>query len=205
MEALGQLAVSQSQRVSNVNPKALSEFRAHYSDDGISDEDLFHYVYGALHSTQYRESFANDLSKSQARIPMAAGIADFRAFAQAGRELVDLHVNYESVDPYPLEEIHADGWNPNAPDAYKVVKMRYPSKRPNLDKTRIAYNAGITLACIPPKAHEYVLGTPSALDRLIERYQVKSHNASGIVNDPNDCAAEVGEPRYILDLIKRVT
>ena len=204
MEALGQASVSQSNRVSNINPKALSEFRAHYSDDGITDDDLFHYVYGILHSAQYRESFANDLSKSQARIPMAARLADFRAFAQAGRELANLHVNYETLDPYPLEEIYADGWKPNAPDAYKVVKMKYPGKRPNLDKTRIAYSAGITLAGIPPKAHEYFLGTRSALDWLIERYQVKPHSASGIINDPNDWAAEVGEPRYIVDLIKRV-
>ena len=204
-QALGQLSAPQARRVSNINPKALSEFRARYSDDGITDDDLFHYVYGVLHSAQYRKAFANDLSKSQARIPAAAGIADFRAFAQAGRELADLHVNYESVDPYPLEEIYADGWNPNAHDAYKVVKMRYQGKRPNLDKTRIAYNADLTLAGIPPKAHEYVLGTRSALDWLIERYQVKPHKASGIVNDPNDWAAEVGEPRYIVDLIKRVT
>ena len=192
-------------RVSNINPKALSEFRAHYSDDSISDDDLFDYVYGVLHSAQYREAFANDLSKSQARIPMAASIADFRSFVQAGMELANLHVNYETEDPYPLEEIYADGWKPNAPDAYKVIKMKYPGKRPNLDKTRIAYSAGITLAGIPPKAQGYVLGTRSALDWLMERYQVKPHSASGITNDPNDWASEVGEPRYIVDLIKRVT
>ena len=193
------------ERVSNINPQALAEFRAHYGDRRISDDDLFHYVYGVLHSPQYREAFANDLAKSQARIPMAASRAEFRAFAQAGREMADLHVNYESVKPHPLEEIHAPGWNPRARDAYRVQKMKYRGKRGDQDKTVIEYNGRLTLASIPPQAHEYVLGTRSALDWLIERYQVRTHKASGIVNDPNDWAAEIGDPRYIFDLIKRVT
>ena len=192
-------------RVSNINPQALAEFRARYGDRRISDDDLFHYVYGVLHSPQYREAFANDLSKSQARVPMAASLADFRAFANAGRELAGLHVGYESVPPHPLEEIPARGWNPSARDAFRVTKMRYPGRRGSYDKTRIAYNAGVTLAGVPAKAHEYVLGTRSALDWLIERYQVKTHRASGITNDPNDWASEAGDPRYIFDLIKRVT
>ena len=192
-------------RVSNINPQALAEFRARYGDRRISDDDLFYYVYAVLHSPQYREAFANDLSKSQARVPMAATLADFRAFANAGRELAGLHVGYESVPPHPLEEIPARGWNPSARDAFRVTKMRYPGRRGSYDKTRIAYNAGVTLAGVPEKAHEYVLGTRSALDWLIERYQVKTHKASGITNDPNDWATEAGDPRYIFNLIKRVT
>ena len=94
---------------------------------------------------------------------------------------------------------------PRARDAFRIAKMRYPGRRGSYDKTRIEYNAGITLAGIPAKAHEYVLGTRSALDWLIERYQIKTHKASGITNDPNDWAAEVGDRRYIFDLIKRVT
>ncbi|MYE26634.1 MAG: DEAD/DEAH box helicase [Chloroflexi bacterium] len=193
------------ERVSNINPAALTEFRAHYSDPAISEDDLFYYTYGVLHSQQYRETFANDLAKSAARIPMAASLEDFRAFANAGRKLADLHVNYETVEPYPLDEIHASDWNPNAEGAYRVEKMKYAGKRPNLDMSTIIYNAGITLAGIPAEAHDYKLGTRSALDWLIDRYQVRTHSKSGIVNDPNDWADEVGEPRYILDLIKRVT
>ena len=136
---------------------------------------------------------------------MAASRADFRAFAQAGKELADLHVNYESVEPHPLEEIHAPGWNPRARDAFRVQKMKYAGRRGNQDKTRIEYNAGLALAGIPPQAHEYRLGSRSALDWLIERYQMRTHKASGIVNDPNDWASEIGDPRYILDLVKRVT
>ena len=196
---------AQLERVSNINPQALAEFRAYYGDRRISDDDIFHYVYGVLHSPQYREAFANDLAKSQARMPMAASRADFRAFAESGKELADLHINYESVEPYPLEERRAPDWNPNAPDVYRVQKMRYPGKRGDQDRTVIEYNAGLTLAGIPPQAHEYVLGTRSALDWLIERYQVRTQRASGITNDPNDWAAEVGDPHYIFDLVKRVT
>ncbi len=143
--------------------------------------------------------------KSAARIPMADSLADFRAFAEAGRELADLHVNYESVEPYPLEEIHGSRWNPSAKDAYRVEKMRYPGGHKNRDTSTIIYNAGITLSGIPAKAHEYRLGPRSAIDWLVDRYQVRTHKASGIVNDPNDWGEELGEPRYILDLVKRVT
>ncbi len=196
---------AQLQRVSNINPAALSEFRAHYGDSGISENDLFYYTYGLLHSRQWRDTFANDLAKSAARIPMAASLADFRAFVAAGRELADLHVNYETVEPYALEEIHAPNWNADAPAAYRVEKMKYAGKQRNADKSTIIYNAGITLAGIPAEAHDYKLGTRSALDWLIDRYRITTHKKSGITNDPNDWADEVGEPRYILDLIKRVT
>lgn len=196
---------SELKRVSNINPAALREFRQHYNDPSISENDLFTFTYGILHSQQYRETFANDLAKSAARIPMAGSLADFRAFAEAGRELADMHVGYENVEPYPLEEVHAPNWKPDRKGAYRVEKMKYAGKARNADRSTIIYNANITLRGIPAEAHEYKLGTRSALDWLIDRYQVRTHKKSGIVNDPNDWADEVGEPRYILDLIKRVT
>ena len=193
------------ERISNINPEAVAQFREHYNDDSITDSDLFYYTYGMLHCQQWREAFAADLTKAPARIPMAATADDFWAFTEAGRQLADLHVNYETAEPYDLKEIYAPGWNTDAPDAYRVEKMAYPGTRPNLDPTRIIYNAGITLAGIPKHAHEYRLGSRSALDWLIDRYQVTTHKASGIVNDPNDWATEHDDPRYILDLVKRVT
>ena len=197
--------VPELKRVSNINPKALAQFREHYSDDKISEDDLFYYAYGILHTQQWRDTFADDLTKSAARIPMAATADDFRAFAAAGRELADLHVNYETVEPYPLEEILAPGWNPDAPDAYSVEKMAYAGPARNPDRTAIVCNAHITLTGIPEQAHEYRLGSRSALDWLIDRYQVKADGKSGITNDPNDWATEHGQPRYIIDLIKRIT
>ena len=193
------------ERISNINPAALAQFREHYKDDSITEDDLFHYTYGMLHSRQWREKFADDLAKSAARIPMAANADDFRAFAAAGRELAELHVNYETVEPYPLEESHTPSWNPDAPNAYRVEKMAYAGPARNPDKTAIVCNAHITLRGIPPQAHEYRLGSRSALDWLIDRYQVKTDSKSGITNDPNGWATEHGQPRYIIDLVKRVT
>lgn len=192
------------ERVSNINPAALAQFRAHYQDVDITEDDLFYYTYGILHSPQYRETFADDLSKVAARIPMAATVADFRAFAQAGRDLAELHINYETVAPYDLTETHAIDWKADAPDAYRVTKMSWAG-RGGADKSTLIYNAGITLSGIPEKAHRYRLGSRSALEWLVDRYQVKPDKPSGIVNDPNDWAAEQGNPRYILDLVKRVT
>lgn len=189
------------EKVSNINPRALSNFQAHYDDTSIADDDLFHYVYGVLHSEQYREEFADDLSKEPARIPMAATLDEFRSFVNAGERLMQLHVGYEATEPYPLTETYADGWDAANPDAYRVDKMRYVRGR----KDAIEYNASITLSDIPEDAHEYRLGSRSALDWLIERYQVRTHQASGIVNDPNDWCNEHGDPRYIIDLVKRVT
>ena len=158
-----------------------------------------------LHSRQWREKFADDLTKSAARIPMTATAADFRAFADAGRELAELHVNYETVEPYPLLETHGPDWDPDAPNAYRVEKMAYAGPARNPDRTAIVCNTHITLSGIPQQAHEYHLGSRSALDWLIDRYQVKTDSKSGITNDPNDWAKEHGQSRYIIDLVKRVT
>ena len=193
------------ERVSNINPAALAQFQEHYGAPDISENDLFHYTYGVLHSRQWREQFTDDLAKSAARIPMAATADEFRAFAEAGQKLAGLHVNYETVDPYPLLESHSPGWNPDAPSACRVEKMAYAGTTRNPDRTTIVCNAHVTLSSIPQQAHEYRLGSRSALDWIIERYQVKIDSKSGITNDPNDWATESGNPKYIIDLIKRVT
>ena len=193
------------EQVSNINPIALTQFRERYKDPMITDDDLFYYTYGVLHSQQWRAAFADDLTKTAARIPMAGSSEEFRSFANSGRQLADLHVNYETVEPYHLEETHADGWDADAGRAYRVEKMGYAGRRTNLDTSRIIYNASITLAGIPSEAHEYRLGSRSALDWLLDRYQVRSDSKSGITNDPNDWAAEHDDPRYILDLVKQVT
>ena len=196
---------SEFKQVSNINPEALAQFRDRYDNPVITDDDLFYYTYGMLHCQQWREAFVDDLAKVPVRIPMVGTTDEFCAFVTAGQELADMHVNYETVEPYPLKEIHALGWDADAPNAYRVEKMAYAGRRPNLDPTRIIYNAGVTLADIPEHAHEYRLGSRSALDWLIDRYQVRTDKKSGIVNDPNDWAAEHGNQRYILDLVKRVT
>ena len=168
-EALGTSDVLE--RMSNINPVALSEYRDHYEDQSIGEDDLFYHVYGLLHSKQYRRTFAADLEKSAPRIPMPRALTDFHSFVSAGRELAKLHVGYEQAKPFDLDVQLTDGWDLNAADAYHVLKMSYPKRNKESDKTRIVYNAGITLAGIPRAVHDYQLGPRSALDWLIDRYQ----------------------------------
>ncbi|MDD4205861.1 MAG: helicase, partial [Candidatus Delongbacteria bacterium] len=159
----------------------------------VSKEDIFYYVYGFLHSPEYRIKFANDLKKMLPRLPLVDEPRDFWKFSKAGRELAELHINYESVPPYDAVKVTGaeSGY-------YKVEKMRFPSKE---DKSRINYNSKITIENIPDKAYEYIVNGKSAIEWIMERYQVTTHKESGIKNDPNDWADEVGNPRYILDLL----
>ena len=159
----------------------------------VTKEDIFYYVYGFLHSKEYRETFSNDLKKMLPRLPLVETVTDFWAFSKAGRKLAELHLNYETVAPSPDVTITGDdGQN------YTVDKMRFPKKD---QKETIHYNSKITVSNIPAMAYEYVVNGKSAIDWIMERYAVTTHKESGIVNDPNDWSKEVGNPRYILDLL----
>jgi predicted helicase len=179
-----------------ITDAALADYRAAYADGAITKEDLFYHVYGILHAPDYRQKFAADLRKMLPRIPRPKTKEDFWAFSRAGRELAELHLHYETIDPYPLQEILT-----STVEDWRVVKMRYPSKT---DKTRIIYNAHLTLSGIPPEALEYVVNGKPAIEWIMERYQVTTDKDSGILNDPNAWCEEQGSPRYIVDLIKRV-
>ena len=159
----------------------------------VVKEDIFYYVYGILHSPDYRTAFANDLKKMLPRLPLVEDVRDFWRFSKAGRELAELHINYESVPAY--EGVKVSGVDSNY---FIVEKMRFPAK--NMKDT-IIYNSKILIENIPTKAYEYVVNGKSAIEWIMERYQVTVHKESGIKNDPNDWADEVGNPRYILDLL----
>jgi len=159
----------------------------------VSKEDIFYYVYGFLHSPQYREEFANDLKKMLPKLPLIDNVKDFWAFSKAGRKLADLHINYESVEPYA--DVIVDG---KESKFYKVDKMRFPKKD---QKETILFNSKITVSNIPLKAYQYTVNGKSSIEWIMERYQVKIDKKSGIKNDPNDWSEEVGNERYILDLL----
>jgi predicted helicase len=162
-------------------------------------DDVFHYVYGVLHSPAYLEAFPADLRKSVPRLPLVSSAEDFRAFARAGEALSALHLGYESADPFPARVSGTEAGD------FTVVKMRFhrgPDGRP--DRTAIWYNERITVAGIPLEAYRYVLNSRPAVEEVMERYRVTVHRESGIRNDPNDWARETGRPRYILDLLLRV-
>ncbi len=183
-------------RVDNITDVILAEYRGAYGAD-VTKDDIFYYVYGLLHSPQYRAEFAADLKKMLPRIPKVAG---FKEFAAAGRMLADLHIGYETVEPYPLvEQLNAPMGMGDA-ELYRVQKMRLGKP----DRSRIVYNSHLTLTGIPDDAYRYMLGSRSAIEWIIDRYRVKTDKDSGIVNDPNDWSAEVGNPRYIVDLLNRI-
>ena len=162
----------------------------------VGKEDIFYYVYGILHSPDYRTAFANDLKKMLPRIPLVEDVRDFWKFSKAGLALADLHVNYETVPPY--EGVQVTG---ESSGFFIVEKMRYPKKG---QTDTIIYNSKIVISNIPAKAYEYVVNGKSAIDWIMERYAVTINKDSGIKNDPNDWANEVGNPRYILDLLLSV-
>ena len=159
----------------------------------VGKEDIFYYIYGFLHSREYSEKFASDLKKGLPRLPLIDDIRDFWSFSKAGRQLAELHLNYESVPPYNGVEVIG-----NDSGFYAVEKIRFPKKD---QKDTIVYNSHITITNIPAKAYEYVINGKSAIEWIMERYQVTVHKESGIKNDPNDWAKEVSNPRYILDLL----
>jgi predicted helicase len=177
-----------------IHEKALQQYGLSKTGSGtITKEDIFYYVYGFLHSPEYRETFANDLKKMLPRIPLVDSINDFWAYSKAGRALADLHINYESIAPYP-DCIVTGAEN----SFFTVEKMRFPKKG---QKDTINYNSKITISDIPEKAYEYVVNGKSAIEWIMERYQITTHKDSGITNNPNDWSEEVGNPRYILDLL----
>ncbi|MFC5066551.1 DEAD/DEAH box helicase [Flaviflagellibacter deserti] len=191
-----------------ITDEGLKQFTDAYPDETISKDDVFYYVYGLLHSEEYRERYADNLSKQLPRIPLIKRAEDFWAFVDAGRKLGDLHVNFESVEPFPVTIKEGDLRLANIADAvayYRVEKMKFAGKRPNLDKTTVIYNPRITISGIPPEAYDYVVNGKPALEWVMERQCVKTDPASGIVNDANRYAIEtVGDPAYPFELFRRI-
>jgi predicted helicase len=174
---------------------ALNQARKLYGNK-TTKEDIFYYVYGFLHNPDYRAEFAADLKKMLPHIPFVGDSTVFWKYVKAGRELAQLHLHYED---YAHEAAGVTVLINNAVyDNFEVTKMRFISKE---DKSTIIYNPFITITGIPAKAYEYVVNGRSAIEWIMESYQIKTHKESDIVNDPNDWAKEHNKPRYILDLL----
>ncbi|MEU9780754.1 type ISP restriction/modification enzyme [Streptomyces phaeochromogenes] len=187
-------------RVDNVTDATLRSYRKVYVDDALTKDDIFYYIYGLLHSPEYRQRFSADLKRSLPRIPK---VRDFHGFAQAGHRLADLHINYEHAEPYKgiVETVIGDASATPAGELYRVTKMKIPKVKGQADRSTIVYNTRVKLTNVPEAAYRYQLGARSAIEWIIDRYQVKVEKASEIVNDPNDWS---DDPRYIIDLLKRI-
>lgn len=189
---------------SGITSDGLQHFHRAYPSEVINEKDIFYYIYGVLHSPEYRERYADNLSKELPRIPCVKTAADFWAFCKAGRKLADLHLNYETSSPYPAT-IEGEG-NDRAETMYRVEKMKHgKGQGKDKDLSVIHYNGRITVRGIPLDAYDYIVNGKSAIAWVMERQAVKTDKDSGITNDANDWANEtMKNPRYPLDLLLRV-
>lgn len=204
-----------------ITDEGLAHFQEAYPEITITKESLFYYIYGLLHSEDYRTRFADNLSKELPRIPRVKGHEAFSQFVRAGQSLAKLHLEYESVPLYKSAKLTgkvpglkvepSQGVLGGQPEGFRVTKMKFGKKRdPETgksinDKTTVIYNSGITIKDIPEEAYDYVVNGKPALEWVMERQSVTTHKASGITNDANDWAIEtMGNPKYPLELFLRV-
>ncbi|KXU35141.1 hypothetical protein AXK11_07250 [Cephaloticoccus primus] len=209
---------SQGQPKHAITDAALAAFQVHYGKDGttITKTQIFEYIYAILHSPQYRETFANNLTKELPRIPFAASFEDFCAFAEAGQQLANLHIGYEHA---PLDtSVHIDIHKKNCttldelqPEDFYVEKMKYgktektQANKTGKDFSVIHYNRHITVRNIPLDAYHYIVNGRPAIDWIIDRQRIRTDKASGIVSDANRYATEtLNNPRYPLELLLRL-
>ena len=217
------------QKIENISKETLLKFQKHYQDKKISKWCVFYFVYGLLHSPEYKNRFAADLKKVLPRLPfLKEKIKNFWDFSRIGKELAELHLNYEDAKEYALTEEKSE--KTESENYYKVEKMRF-SKTKNIkksgaqnkagresqDRSKIIYNPFITLTDIPEEAYQYQVNGKSAIEWVMERYQIKTNKDSGILNDPNQYSPiaknptqdnfeldSKPDPKYILSLLKKV-
>ncbi|TWG49545.1 type ISP restriction/modification enzyme [Aminobacter sp. J44] len=188
-----------------ITDAGLRHFEAAYPGEAITKDDIFYYTYGLLHSNDYRSRFADNLTKELPRIPCVKKPADFWAFVNAGRALGDLHVCYETVEPYPVTLKQGDLSLAQIDDPVKYFRVEKMAFGKGKDRSVIHYNPNITLIDVPLAAYDYVVNGKSAIEWVMERQGVRKDKDSGIINDANDYANEtIGDPRYPFDLLCRV-
>ena len=159
----------------------------------ISKEDIFYYVYGFLHNEDYKKEFEADLNKLIPRLPLVDDYNTFKIYSDIGKELADLHLNYENIERD--SNIIVEGEESNN---FKVEKMRFENKD---KKDIIIFNSDIKIKNIPLEAYDYQVNGKSAIEWIVERYAVNANKDSGIENNPNLWAEENKNPKYILDLL----
>jgi predicted helicase len=198
-------------RKDGISDEGFTHFQQFYSNETFNKEDIFYYVYGLLHSPDYRERYADNLSKELPRIPCVKTAKDFWLFSQAGRDLAELHINYETVDKYPVTlDCGKRTIKQLSDEDFYVTKMKRPKVKNDEGKSvndngTVIYNHSITLREIPLEAYDYVVNGKAAIEWVIERQAVTTNKNSGIVNDANDWAKDtMNNPKYPLELLQRV-
>ncbi|ALB69766.1 DEAD/DEAH box helicase [Cronobacter muytjensii] len=186
-----------------ISDLSLDKFNSFYSVSNIGKEDIFYYIYGLLHSDDYRSRYAANLSKELPRIPCVKTAKDFWILSKAGRDLAKLHLNYETVEPYKATiDTGSLLYSQLGKDDFYVEKMKFAKKD---EKSTVIYNNKIRIKNIPVEAYDYIVNGKPALEWVMERQSVSKHKDSGIVNDANDWAIEtMDNPRYPLELFLRI-
>ena len=179
--------------VDNILDKTLKKFKKHYKNNKISKDNIFYYVYGLLHSKEYVQKFQNNLSRELPHIPM---LKDFQKFTESGRNLAELHLNYDTGKKYKLKYTYSKKFNKNNAEHFRVKKIR----RVKNDKSILVYNEYIKIEGIPDDAHNYTINGRTPLEWIVDRYNVKTDPDSGITNDPNDWFEN---SKKLIDLIER--
>ena len=177
-------------RRENITNWALIQFQSKYGSE-VTKWGIFHFVYAMLHHPQYCEQYTENLKRDLPHIPLLLGKEAFQACVNIGKQLMDIHLHYEQSMEYPLNWIE----NKDVPFSWRVEKMRLMP-----DRTEVILNKSLTLAGIPQECFQYRLGNRSALEWVIDQYQVSEDKRSGIVNDPN----REDDPEYIVRLVGRV-
>ena len=194
----------QNIELENISSNSLNFVRKKYKNNKITKLQIFYYIYGIFHSTEYQKQFENNLSKTLPRVPLLKKTSDFWKYVEYGEKLKELHVDYENVKPYPIkykEEIRSIKNIDDAVSFYRVEKMKFNKN----DKTTIIYNQNITIVDIPINAYDYIVNGKSAIEWVMDRQCIKNDKKSGIVNDANDYANEtMKNPAYPLELLQRV-
>ena len=190
-----------------ITDEALQHFQEKCKNSSITKEQIFYYIYGVFHSEKYRSRFAVNLQKELARVPVVATYEEFKAFSDQGRELAQLHLNYEEKAHSKIGE-----WCPEVkveersvekkaenPEAYYYVRKMSLGK--GKDPSQIIYNAHITVKNIPTEAWDYEVNGRPALKWILQYQTIKTDKTSGITKDPNAYGLESGDPKYLLNLL----
>jgi predicted helicase len=193
-------AINKTSASQNLRTETLTRYRKKLGNS-VTEDDIFFYIYGILHSTEYLNTYSSNLSKELPRIPFPSSEKDFFGFSKGGRQLADLHTGYEILEPYKDLQIIGE---PKTKAALKVTKMRFNKTDNVVDRTKIIYNSGLAIGNIPEEAYRYTVGSKSAIEWVMDRYQVTEDKKTGIRNDVNDWSAEHGDDKYIFLLLQRI-
>lgn len=187
----------------NITDWCLEQFQSHYSDNSISKDDIWEYLYGVMHAPDWREKYECHLQKNLPRIPFAP---DFESFREAGRQLMDLHIGYEKCEEHPDVICEVDNKPDEGnkdPEAYRLSKLNLKEDK-GADTFTLEINARCYLKKIPASSQDYTISGRSPLQWAVSSLCHKSDNGTGITDDPNTWHMWENEPFELIRHLRRL-